>query len=105
MNRLSALPYKHYESLFTRFYQGYILPEKFGVDKRKNHFSSLIVSGQMERREAIDLLDCPTYPDEMKLIRDKRMFLKKMRWRQDKLDEYIARLQFLTKGIRILQRL
>ena len=69
-------PYKHYESLFTRFYQGYILPEKFGVDKRKNHFSSLIVSGQMERREAIDLLDCPTYPDEMELIRDKRMFLK-----------------------------
>ena len=84
-------PYKHYESLFTRFYQGYILPEKFGVDKRKNHFSSLIVSGQMERREAIDLLDCPTYPDEMELIRDKRMFLKKMRWRQEKLDEYIAR--------------
>lgn len=84
-------PYKHYESLFTRFYQGYILPEKFGVDKRKNHFSSLIVSGQMERREAINLLNRPTYPDQMELIRDKRMFLKKMRWRQDKLDKYIAR--------------
>ena len=78
MNAVISLTLINTMSLYSPdFYQGYILPEKFGVDKRKNHFSSLIVSGQMERREAIDLLDCPTYPDEMELIRDKRMFLKK----------------------------
>ena len=36
-------PYKHYESIFTRFYQGYILPKKFGYDKRKVHLSTLIM--------------------------------------------------------------
>ena len=38
---------KHYESIWTRFYQGYILPKKFGIDKRKAHYSNLICSGQM----------------------------------------------------------
>ncbi|MFM6923862.1 MAG: N-acetyl sugar amidotransferase, partial [Ferruginibacter sp.] len=38
---------KHYESVFTRFYQGYILPVKFGIDKRKAHLSNLIFSGQL----------------------------------------------------------
>jgi len=44
---------KHFESLFTRLYQTYILPVKFGVDKRKAHLSNLIQSGQMSREEAI----------------------------------------------------
>ena len=43
---------KHYESIFTRFYQGYILPKKFNVDKRKVHYSTLICSGQMTRDRA-----------------------------------------------------
>jgi N-acetyl sugar amidotransferase len=47
---------KHFESIYTRFYQGYILPKKFGYDKRKMHFSSLICSRQMERAEAIEAL-------------------------------------------------
>ena len=37
---------KHGESIFTRFYQCYILPEKFGIDKRRLHLSNLIASGQ-----------------------------------------------------------
>ena len=41
--------HKHYESRFTRFYEGYWLPKKFGFDKRRAHFSSLIVTGQLSR--------------------------------------------------------
>ncbi len=55
-------PCKHYESVFTRFYQGYILPKKFNVDKRKAHLSSLICSGQITRMEATEELKNPPYP-------------------------------------------
>jgi hypothetical protein len=48
--------HKHYESRFTRFYEGYWLPIKFGFDKRRAHFSSLIVTGQMSRQEALHRL-------------------------------------------------
>ena len=44
---------KHYESRFTKFYEGYWLLNKFGYDKRKAHYSSLILSNQMKREEAI----------------------------------------------------
>lgn len=56
-------PYKrkHGESRFTRFFQEYYLPEKFGYDKRKAHFSSLIVAGQMTREEALAELQKPMY--------------------------------------------
>lgn len=50
---------KHYESIITRFYQGYILPEKFGVDKRKAHLSTLIAAGQISREEALEELKTP----------------------------------------------
>ena len=45
--------HKHYESRFTRFYEGYWLPTKFGYDKRRAHFSSLILTKQMTRDEAL----------------------------------------------------
>ena len=48
--------YKHHESRFTRFYEGYWLLKKFGYDKRKAHFSSLILTSQMSREEALDKL-------------------------------------------------
>lgn len=47
---------KHYESVLTRFFQGYYLPTKFGIDKRKAHFSSLILAGQMTREQALEEL-------------------------------------------------
>ncbi|GAB1400796.1 hypothetical protein MASR1M66_22510 [Aminivibrio sp.] len=50
-------PCKHYESVFTRFYQRYILPEKFGVDKRKIHLATLVVSGQMTREEGAEIAE------------------------------------------------
>jgi N-acetyl sugar amidotransferase len=53
---------KHFESIYTKFFQGYILPNKFGYDKRKMHFSSLICAGQMAREEALIELSNPPYP-------------------------------------------
>lgn len=54
---------KHYESIYTRFFQTHILPRKFGMDKRKPHLSALILSGQMTRDEALaemEKLPCPS---------------------------------------------
>lgn len=56
---------KHFESIYTRFFQGHLLPQKFGMDKRRPHFSSLIVSGQMTRDEALDELESEPYPAEI----------------------------------------
>lgn len=53
--------HKHYESRFTRFYEGYWLPTKFGYDKRRAHFSSLILTKQMSRAEALTKLAQPAY--------------------------------------------
>lgn len=55
---------KHHESILTRFIQCWYLPEKFGVDKRKSHLSSLIISDQMTRDEALAQLTLPQYPSE-----------------------------------------
>lgn len=84
-------PYKHYESIFTRFYQGYILPRKFGVDKRRVHLSSLIISGEMTRDEAIAMVAGIPYPSQQDLDADIAYFLKKMHWTRQQLDDYIAR--------------
>lgn len=56
--------HKHYESRFTRFYEGYWLPTKFGYDKRRAHFSSLILTGQMTRDEALEKISKPAYDPE-----------------------------------------
>ena len=55
---------KHYESVYTRWFQGYYLPRKFGYDKRKMHFSSLICSGEMTRDQALLELELDPYPIE-----------------------------------------
>ena len=52
---------KHYESAFTKFYQAYILPEKFHIDKRKAHLSTLICAGQITKEEALKELEQPLY--------------------------------------------
>lgn len=54
-------PQKHFESRFTKFYESYWLPEKFGYDVRKVQYSSLILTGQMTREEALEKLKEPTY--------------------------------------------
>lgn len=84
-------PFKHYESVFTRFYQGYILPQKFGVDKRKLHLGTLIASRQMSRDEALIELSGIPYPSQMDMEVDLAYFLKKMKWTQEQLKNYIER--------------
>lgn len=54
-------PQKHFESRFTKFYESYWLPERFGFDPRRVQFSSLILTGQMTRDEALKQLDQPAY--------------------------------------------
>lgn len=56
-------PQKHFESRFTKFYEGYWLPKKFGYDTRKVQFSSLILTGQMTRGEALEKLSKPAISD------------------------------------------
>ena len=57
-------PQKHFESRFTRFYESYWLPERFGFDTRRVQFSSLILTNQMSRDEAIEILKQPSYDKE-----------------------------------------
>lgn len=57
-------PQKHFESRFTKFYEGYWLPKKFGFDTRKVQYSSLILTNQMAREEAIELLKKPALSEQ-----------------------------------------
>lgn len=68
---------KHFESIFTRFYEGYWLLKKFGYDKRKAHFSSLILTGQLKREDALKLLSQPPYP-EAQAMKDMEYVAKKL---------------------------
>jgi hypothetical protein len=68
---------KHHESRFTRFFQSYYLPARFGYDKRKAHLSSLIVSGQISRGEALGELKKELYP-ENELREDREFIVKKL---------------------------
>jgi hypothetical protein len=56
---------KHYESVYTRFWQGYVLPRKFGIDKRVAHLSDLINAGQMTRSQALEEIKAAPYPAEL----------------------------------------
>lgn len=69
---------KHGESLFTKFFQNYYLPTKFGYDKRRPHLSSLILSGEMTRDEALAKLAEPLYDPE-ELETDITFLCKKLR--------------------------
>jgi N-acetyl sugar amidotransferase len=80
---------KHYESIFTRFYQGYILPQKFGIDKRKAHLSDLIFAGQITKQQAIEELNTPPYdPDQLKV--DREFVLKKLGYSEEEFQAIMA---------------
>ena len=70
-------PGKHYESTYTKFFQSYILTEKFGIDKRYGHFSDLINSGQLKREDALEMLKTQPY-DEIDIFVDRKYVLKKL---------------------------
>jgi N-acetyl sugar amidotransferase len=71
--------HKHHESRFTRFYEDFWLPRKFGFDKRKAHFSSLILTGQMSRDEALKRISKPEL-DEETLNREFEYVANKLDW-------------------------
>jgi hypothetical protein len=69
---------KHGESYLTKFYQQYILPVRWGIDKRKAHLSTMICSGQLTREEGVRILKSAPYdPQEFKF--EYKLFLEKMR--------------------------
>lgn len=59
-----AYPQKHFESRFTKFFEGYWLPTRFGYDTRKVQFSSLILTKQLTRDAALEMLKEPAYDPE-----------------------------------------
>ncbi len=77
--------HKHHESRFTRFYEDYWLPRKFGFHKRRAHFSSLIMTGQMTREAAQDRLSRP----EM----DQHFLKQEFEYVANKLDLSVTELQ------------
>jgi N-acetyl sugar amidotransferase len=82
-------PYKHYESVFTRFYQGYILPRKFGFDKRRPHLSTLVASGQMTRDQALKAFESSPYPDVKQEEQDRIFVMKKLGFTEDTFSQYM----------------
>ena len=80
---------KHYENVFTRFFEGYYLPHKFGFDTRKNVLSNQILAGTMTRECALEILEKPPYdPEQMEL--DKEYVAKKLGITAKEFDEIIA---------------
>lgn len=73
---------KHYESIFTRFFHAYYLPEKFGYDLRKSYNSALICSGQITRAAALAELRTPPAPAEV-ISQDRGYVLKKLGLSED----------------------
>lgn len=79
---------KHGESIFTRFFQDYYLPRKFGIDKRKIHYSSMILSGQLSRKEALKKMEEPLY-ESRELTEDLEYVAKKLDLTVEELIELI----------------
>lgn len=99
VDKVDYKPYqrKHGESVFTRFFQNYYLPQRFGYDKRKPHLASLVLSGQMTRDAALSALEEPLY-DTQELSADIQYFCKKLRIPREEFDALMrAPLRDATK--------
>lgn len=107
--------HKHYESRFTRFYEGYWLFKKFGYDKRRAHFSSLILTKQMTREEALKRIAQPAY-DEQTMAQDFEYVAKKLDLTVSEFQEimdgenktyrdYKSRMALIGFGTNILRKL
>lgn len=82
--------HKHHESRFTRFYEDYWLPRKFGFEKRRAHFSSLILTGQMTREEALERISKPEL--------DEQFLLQEFEYVANKLDLTVEELRAIFEG-------
>jgi hypothetical protein len=80
---------KHYESVYTRFWQGYVLPRKFGIDKRYGHLSDLINSGQITREQALQEMSAQPYTAQMQ-DQDRRYVIKKFELTEAEFDALMA---------------
>lgn len=80
---------KHYESIYTRFYQSYILPNKFNIDKRKIHLSTLIFAGLLSKEEALKEMSKPAYPED-KLKFEKEYVINKFGISEKEFDEIMS---------------
>jgi N-acetyl sugar amidotransferase len=108
---------KHHESIYTRFFQGYILPRKFRIDKRLAHFSTLICSGQMTREKALEEIQSETYPAQLQQ-EDYVYSIKKLGLNEEEFKAIMVApvksyrdypnqdrvMQFLRKILKILQK-
>lgn len=79
---------KHFESVFTRFYQGYILPKKFGIDKRRAHLSSLICLNNITREEALAKLETEPYAKNLQ-EEDYNYVIKKLDFTKEEFETYM----------------
>jgi N-acetyl sugar amidotransferase len=110
-----SFQHKHHESRFTRFYEDYWLPRKFGYDKRRAHFSSLILTGQMTRSEALERISRSELSEEFlkkefEYIADKlgitEMELQEIFEGENKsFYDYKSKIKFIKLGASILQKL
>lgn len=80
---------KHHESIWTRFYQSYILPVKFGVDKRTVHLSARLRNDELTRDEALEALQKPLYTPEQ-LVNEREFVLKKLGFTEAEFDAIMA---------------
>jgi N-acetyl sugar amidotransferase len=108
---------KHFESIYTRFFQGVVLPQKFGIDKRIGHLSDLINAGQISKADAKEELISATY-DPILQRQDRSYVIKKLGLTEDQYEELMARpiksyrdypnsyslVQFLRNGVNVLRR-
>lgn len=82
-----SFKHKHHESRFTRFYEDFWLPRRFGFDKRRAHFSSLIMTGQMKRKDALERISKPEMSEHF--------FTQEFEYIANKLDISVLELQKL----------
>jgi N-acetyl sugar amidotransferase len=82
--------HKHHESRFTRFFEDYWLPQKFGYEKRRAHFSSLILTNQMTREEAIERIAKPEL--------DETFLLQEFEYVANKLELNVEELRVIFEG-------
>jgi N-acetyl sugar amidotransferase len=82
--------HKHHESRFTRFFEDFWLPKKFGFDRRRAHFSSLILTGQMTRKDAIERINYPELGEHF--------IEQEFEYVSNKLDLTVSELQSIFKG-------
>lgn len=107
--------HKHHESRFTRFYEDFWLPRKFGFDKRRAHFSSLILTGQMTRDEAMERISQPELSEEF-LLKEFDYIADKLDLTRDELQEifdgknktfhdYKNKIKLIRLGSQVMQKL